>query len=148
MAAHLDQSCTKHAGSTLVLKPLHGWGWWRDNQQLGTDEYARIEAAGSVIFRVVEFVESHGELRHIIGRVEGQHDIFAGLWITCAVMQTGTFDFRHKLCMRYDTSLGPLAPQGRWPLAGGSPRWEGYGGIVGESEQFIDEYLAILTQGT
>ena len=86
------------------------------------------------------------ELRHLIGRVQSQHYLFAGLWITCAVMQTGTFDFRERLCMRYDLSFGLLRPEGEWPLAGGTPRWTGYG-VVAESERIIDEYFAGLTQG-
>ena len=99
-----------------------------------------------VTFRASDFLQWHGELRHLIGRVESEHYLFAGLWITCAVMQTGTFDFRERLCMRYDLSFSPLLPEGEWPLAGGSPRWEGYG-IVAEAKQIIDEYLASLTQG-
>ena len=142
----LDRSCTGFRGRTLVVKPLHGWGWHRDDQPLGPDEFAPIDAAGSVTFRASDFLQWHGELRHLIGRVESEHYLFAGLWITCAVMQTGTFDFRERLCMRYDLSFGPLLPEGEWPLAGGSPRWEGYG-IVAEAKQIIDEYLASLTQG-
>jgi hypothetical protein len=60
-------------------------------------------------------------------------------------MLTGTFDFRERLCLRYDLSLGPLPPTGEWPLAGGTPRWEGFG-VVAESEKMIDEYLARLSK--
>jgi hypothetical protein len=142
----LDQSCTKYAGETLVVKPLHGWGWRSDDPAFGYDDYGPIDAAGSITFRVSEFLEWRGELRHVIGSVESQHFLFTGLWITCAVMQTGVFDFRERLCLRYDLSFGPLSPAGEWPLAAGSPRWEGYG-VIAESEQIIDAHLASLTQG-
>ena len=142
----LANSCTEFRGRTLVVKPLHGWGWRRDDRPLGPEEFAPIDAAGIVTFRVSDFLEWHDELRHLIGRVESKHYLFASLWITCAVMQTGTFDFHERLCMRYDLSFGPLPPEGEWPLAGGIPRWEGYG-LVAESEQIIDEYLTSLTQG-
>jgi hypothetical protein len=142
----LDQSCTEFIERTLVVKPLHGWGWRRDDQPLGPDEFAPIDAAGIVTFRVSDVLEWRGELRHVIGRVESEHYLFSGLWLTCAVMLVGTWDFRERLCMRYDLSFGPSRPQGEWPLAGGIPRHEGYG-VVAESAQIINEYFAGLTQG-
>ena len=55
----LDQSCTEFLGRTLVVRPLYGWGWHRDDQPLGPDEFAPIDAAGSVTFRVSDFLEWH-----------------------------------------------------------------------------------------
>ena len=142
----LDQSCRKFIERTLVVKPLHGWGWHRDGQPLAPDEFAPIDAAGSVTFRVSDVLEWRGELRHVIGRVESKHGLFSGLWITCAVMHVGTWDFQKRLCLRYDLSFGPSPPEGEWPLAGGIPRHEGHG-VVAESEQIIDEYFARLAEG-
>jgi hypothetical protein len=142
----LADSCTQFRGRTLVVKPLYGWGWRCDDRPLGPEQFGPIDAAGIVRFCASDFLEWHDELRHLIGRVESQDDLFGSSWITCAVMQTGTFDFCERLCMRYDLSFGPLAPEGEWPLAGGSSRWEGYG-VVAESEQIINEYFSRLTQG-
>jgi hypothetical protein len=141
----LDQSCTKHVGETLVLKPTYGWGWRRDGAAIRPDDFAPIDAAGIVTFRASDFLLWDGELRHVIGRIESRDQLFSGLWVTCAVMLTGKFDFREGLCLRYDLSLGPFPPTGEWPLAGGTPRWEGFG-VVAESEKMIDEYLASLSK--
>jgi hypothetical protein len=142
----LDPSCSQFIGRTLVVKPLHGWGWHRDDQPIGPSEFAPIDEAGVIAFRALELLDWRGELRHLIGKIESAHYLFAGLWITCAVMQTGTFDFHERLCIRYDLSFGPSRPDGNWPLAAGTPRYEGYG-VVAESEQIINEYFASLTQG-
>ena len=137
----LDPSCSQFIGRTLVVKPLHGWGWRRDDEPLGPSEFAPIDEAGIIAFRILELFEWRGELRHLIGRVESAHCLFAGMWITCAVMHAGTIDFQERLCMRYDLSFGPSPPNGEWPLPGGTPRYEGYG-VVAESEDRIDQYLA------
>jgi hypothetical protein len=127
------------------VKPVYGWGWQSDDSAFGYDDYAPIDATGAFKFRVSGFLEWEDELRHILGRVESNHYLFAGLWITCAVMHRGLFDFRERICLRYDLSFGPLPPEGEWPHATGSPRWEGHG-IVAESEQIITDYLANLTK--
>ena len=142
----LDPSCVKFIGRRLVVKPVHGWGWRSDDPAFGYDDYGPIDAAGMITFRALDLLHWRGELRHIAGKVESAHFLFAGLWITCAVMHSGTFDFGERLCLRYDLSFGPLSPEGEWPLASGSPRHEGYG-VVAESAEIIDDYFASLTQG-
>lgn len=141
----LDPSCAQFVGRTLVIKPKYGWGWHLDSEPLGPSEFTPIEAAGMITFQVMELLHWRGELRHIVGRVESPHYLFGGLWVTCAVMQTGTFDFRERLCHRYDLSFGPLPPEGEWPLAAGSPRHEGYG-VVAESADVVHDYFASFTQ--
>ena len=139
----LDPSCAEFVGRVLVVRPVYGWGWRSDARALGPDDFGPIDAEGSIAFRVSELLDWRGELRHIIGRVESPHSLFAGLWITCAVMRAGMFDFVERICLRYDLSFGPLPPEGEWPLATGSPRYEGYG-VVAESAQIIEDYFASL----
>jgi hypothetical protein len=141
----LDPSCAQFINRTLVVKPTYGWGWHCDTEPLGPSEFAPIDAAGIITFRALELLECTAsfDTSSAESRV---HYLFAGFWITCAVMQTGTFDFRESICLRYDLSFGPSPPEGEWPLAGGKPRHAGYG-VVAESGPIIDDYFASLSQG-
>jgi len=144
----LAVSCLQSIGSALYVKPYHGWGWHRIDEPSLTLDYAAIDAAGGFSFTVAEITSWRGELRHIIGRVQSPHPLFASCWISGAVMHEGTFDFREALCLRYDLSIGPSRPEGEWPeVASGSPIYGGYG-TVGESQAIVEHFFANVTLPT
>jgi hypothetical protein len=144
----LASSCLESVGSSLYVKPHHGWGWRRIDDPSLTLDYAVIDTAGGFSFTVVEIASWRGELRHIIGTVQSPHPFFAGCWISCATMHEGTFDFRDALCLRYDLSIGPSHPVGEWPeVASGSSIYGGYG-TVGESQAAVEQFFARMTLPT
>jgi hypothetical protein len=101
----LAPSCLDFVGAQLYVQPYHGWGWRRFDDSSVIFDYAAIEQAGGFSFTVAGILAWRGELRHITGTIQTEHPLFAGCWISCALMQKGTFDFQSRLCLRYDFRL-------------------------------------------
>jgi hypothetical protein len=138
----LAPSCLDFVGAQLYVRPYHGWGWRRVDDSSVLFDYAAIEQAGGFSFTVAEILPWRGELRHITGTIQTQHSLFAGCWISCALMQEGTSDFQSRLCLRYDLSIGSSRPVGDWPeVASGSPIYGGYG-TVGDSQAAVERFFA------
>src|SRR6267378_1969216 len=136
----LDSKCLSFEGQLLCFKPGYGWGWSRldkTDEFVGVD-YAQVEQAGPFHIRVHHFFSFQGELRGLVGRVEQAGHLFDGLWVAVAQMIVGEFDFRERLCHRWDIELGSAQPSGDdWPhIRGVSPIYSGFG-IVAVSAEVV-----------
>jgi hypothetical protein len=124
----LLDSCLAYVGREVCVLPTYGWGWHRDAECVGDDDYSRIEAASFFTVRVERLFRFRDVMRGVVGVVTSPRHMFSGLHIIAAEMHEGEHDFEDRICWRYDLWLGPRAPStDEWPTIEGPNVLEGYG---------------------
>ncbi len=137
----LAESCKSYLNSSVVVKPVYGWGWTR----LDAPEI-RVPAEVNGVphpfnCRITEFIYYQGKMIGAIGKIEKAAHIYNDLWTLFYLRVSGTFNFTDKVGY-YNLEIGPEQPEKtdhkKWlEFTSGAPIVNGYAMIAESLQQTV-----------
>lgn len=86
----LENSCENQIGGLLKVIPIHGWGWYKNNES--------VEPPSPFILRLNRLWQHDGIRRGGIGEIEDSSHVYNGYM--------AIFDLRHYGCFNFTNKTG------------------------------------------
>src|SRR5262245_23306620 len=93
----LDLSCEKYLNQLLLVKPIYGWGWSRQDVPQLVARTELNELPPPFICRPTAFFYFEDELSGMVAEIEDSCHIYDGLWTFSYLAVRGTWNFTNEV---------------------------------------------------